>query len=179
MIDLTGYINRLKEFKTAIVLEMERGLLATATDTTSQLRNDSIDNGINFDGIEGAKVDYSDTKVPSFFFYNKVRNEAGRKFIKANKYASYYQIRQSQGLRNAFVNLSYTGKFWAALNPGIATRVGSLVSVEVSITDGIVRQYAGYLADRYGTFYVPTTRMQQEASLVLLDQLERRSKQYL
>lgn len=154
-------------------------LLSVVVDTTSQVRNRSIENGIFVDGLEGAKADYSTTEIPTYFFRAKVRNQGGRNYLKNNPLGTWHEFRKAQGLQSESVNLSYTGRFWASLQPGSLVRLGRVLSVEVTVGDGQVQQYADYLVDRYGEFYQPTLAEEGESRNVMKDELERALRAYL
>lgn len=159
--------------------EMPSILLSVVVDTTSQVRNRSIENGIYVDAMEGAKADYSTTEIPTYFFKAKVRNQGGRDYLKNNPLGTWHEFRKAQGLQSESVNLSYTGRFWASLSPGPLVRLGRVLSVEVAVGDSSVEQYADYLVDRYGEFYQPTQTEETESREVMRDQLERLLRAYL
>jgi hypothetical protein len=176
--DFKQWLQNIKSLRNALETGIPDALLATATDTTSQIRNRSQD-GIFVNAEQGATVDYSQNEVRTYYWYNQALNQRGRDYIKKNKKGTWGKFREAQGLSSDNVNLSYSGRFWASLVPGRVQRVANTFLVDVAVNDSEVQQYAGQLVDRYGNFYEPTQQEAAQASVVLVDQLERFLKQYL
>lgn len=177
--DENAFLSNLRALRQRLETELPNVLLATVVDTTSQIRNRSIENGIFVDAIEGAKATYSTNEIPTFFFKAKVKNQGGRDYLKNNPLGTWHDFKQAQGMPGQYVNLSYTGRFWANLGPGPLIQLGRVYSFEVSVSDGEVLKYADYLVDNYGEFYQPTQAEEKESREVMKDQLERFVKQYV
>lgn len=176
--DFKQLLRNVQNLRNALETGIPDALLATATDTTSQIKNRS-QSGIFVDAQEGNTVDYSENPMLTYYWYDLALNQRGRDYIKKNRKGTWGRFREAQGLEGENVNLSYTGRFWSSLLPGRVLRVANTFTVEVSVNDSEVQEYAGDLVARYGNFYDPTVQEAQEASNVLVEQLERIVKQYL
>jgi hypothetical protein len=109
-------------------------------------REESIRLGINMDGIDGVKVDYSSKKLPSWIRRKHILNAGGAYAVKFIPMQSWGDFRLAQGLKNRFVNLKYTGEHWESY---LIMSSHFKVYIVYFGDKGLMSK----LEDRYGEFY--------------------------
>lgn len=125
-------------------------------DTSVALRKeDSIERGINKEGKENAKVQYSDKLVPTYWFAGKELNQGGRTYVKENKTGNWYGLRQAEGLRSQNVNLTHTGDSWKGYKVLNVTVTSGLASAQIGVTGNHAEVFL-HNVKRYGKFYLNT-----------------------
>lgn len=153
MADLNDVIKAL--LKTADQLDEEiPALLLEQEITAKSLVQDRIqETGQN---AQGSKLgDYSDTKVPAFFFIGKGTKATDAKLkvlADEGKKLSYEEFRKLDGKQGGYVDLTFSGQMW---------RETGLVRKEVSKKQAVIvigqtsersEKIAGYNEQRYGNF---------------------------
>lgn len=136
--------------------------LATDYGTTSValVKEESIEKGINKDGQLGNKVSYSSKPVRGSSLIDAALNSAGRSYAKKQPVATYYGLRQAQGMRSPNVTLQYTGLSWKGYKVISVNPTASGASVLIGTTG---EHAAVFIANvkRYGTFYKATPDQRQ------------------
>jgi hypothetical protein len=112
----------------------------------------SIEEGIDKNGVPGSKVQYSTKTYPTSLLKGKELNQGGRNYVDKNKSGNWYGLRQAEGLRSKNVNLTHTGDSWKQYGVLRVTVSNSKVSIQVGIS-GSRADVFGYNVDRYGKFY--------------------------
>ena len=145
-------IEQLNQLYANIIQEMPSIVEEMAVTGVSLVKNRSINDGINQDGKEGSKATYSTNKTRTFKFLPKARNEAGRKYVKANRLGTWFEFRKAQGLTNEQVNLSYTNEMWRNYGLIQYRQSGTKFVYEVG-TKGDANKFEENVK-RYGKFYL-------------------------
>jgi hypothetical protein len=129
---------------------------------------------------KGFAAIYSQTKVPAFFLFGKELNNKGKKFLedrgvnvdgsqgKAKKKrrkkkedadpgtfetkTNWAEFRQAQGLQAQFVDLSYSNKMWANMQPVRTEETPTGVVCFLGATNKEAQEKMNYNRDRYGDF---------------------------
>lgn len=114
---------------------------------------------------EGFGKSYSTNPIPVWFLSGKELNASGLKYIDANKKGSkkrgkpagdgtgtWGEFRAAQGLQNSFVDLSYSNKMWANMQPVAIVREGSVVYARLGGTNTEAQNKMNWNRDEYGDF---------------------------
>lgn len=102
---------------------------------------------------------YSENKIPSWFLTGKELNAAGPAYIKrVNKQkvdrglGNWKEFRAAQGLQTGHVDLSFTNKMWANMQPLEARIVDGVISAPLGATNIEAQNKMNWNRDRYGDF---------------------------
>lgn len=105
---------------------------------------------------KGFGAAYSDEKLPAFFFYDDELNGAGKAFIAKNEeqgeFMNWKDLRNAQGLQTGHVDLSYSNKMWANMQPGPVEYNGEVVTAPLAASNTEAQKKMNYNRDRYGDF---------------------------
>lgn len=128
-------------------------LLYKYADTSlDELKKESIDNGINFNGVDGLKTAYSRVKIPAWIRGKHILNAAGAFAVKFVEMQSWGDFRLVQGLKSRYINLKYTGEHWDSYD--IISSKGKVYVIYYGDLDKISQ-----LSERYGEYYTMTDKM--------------------
>lgn len=128
---------------------------------------------------EGFGVLYSNNPVPAWFFHGKELNQRGTKFLEqrgvdpgtgiageakkkrkkkgepAEQYpttATWKEFRAAQGLQTAFIDLSYSNKMWANMQPVKVENRGQIVVALLGATNREAQNKMNWNRERFGDF---------------------------
>lgn len=173
MADISEFKKRLKEIEEA-VLQKAPDIAITLTLSAKALAERNIkDRGF------GAK--YSINKIPAWFLHGKELNQKGTKFLqdrgvdagtgaqgepkkkrrkkgetadpgKFDKMTNWGEFRQAQGLQTDHVDLSYSNKMFANMQPVRVEQKGDIYLAPLGATNTEARDKMNWNRDRYGDF---------------------------
>jgi hypothetical protein len=126
---------------------------------------------------QGFNAQYSDTQIPAWFFDGKELNGQGTKFLeqhgvfakgkgpgkkgkkkdkapltKEERLANWKEFRQAQGLPIGFVDLTYSGKMFAAMGPLTVQINNNIYSAPLGAGNKQAQSEMNYNFIRYGDF---------------------------
>lgn len=146
MINTKDYRKFMRNMVSKVRRQTNDSMFEFAVKTFDKLRDESIKNGINFDGIDGKKTTYSDKKIPSWMRAKYILNSAGAYSVKFIPMQSWGDFRKGQGLKSKYVNLSYTGEHWDSYTTiSSHTKIYTVFFGDANIMSS--------LEERYGDFY--------------------------
>lgn len=123
---------------------------------------------------------YSPTRVPVFFFYNKALNGAGRQYVKnkqkqkgPDRLGTWGEFRGAQGLPTDGVYLTYTGRMFRSLTTLYAGFTGTLYAARIVASDQEEANKVQWNMKRYGDFLRPIGAEVVEVQQVAQVELER------
>lgn len=100
---------------------------------------------------------YSINKIPAWFLHGKELNKGGSTFLeglskKGIKLTNWGEFRAAQGLPTDHVDLSYTNKMWANMQPQEPTEENGIVSAPLAATNAEAQNKMNWNKERYGDF---------------------------
>lgn len=130
---------------------------------------------------QGFGAMYSTTKIPAWFLHGKALNQSGVTFLKKHgvrpdtgeqgeglkkrrkkkgdpdpgkfdKFTNWGEFRAAQGLQNDHVDISYSNKTWANMQPQDAIEDGDIVRAPLGATNTEAQNKMNWNRDRYGDF---------------------------
>lgn len=129
---------------------------------------------------DGFGAMYSQNKIPAWFLYGKELNQSGTKFLenhgvnvqgkqgdpkkkrrkkkgdpdpgKFDKLTNWGEFRAAQGLQNSHVDVSYSNKMWANMQPKTPEEDGDIVRAPLAATNTEAQNKMNWNRDRYGDF---------------------------
>ncbi len=153
MADLDDVINALRNTADELDEEIPRLLLEQEITAKSLVQDRIQETGKDAKG--GQLGQYSDTKIPAFFFIGKGTKATDAKLkvlSDEGKKISYEDFRKLDGKQGSYVDLTFTGQMW---------RDTGLVQQQVSKSNTVIvigqktersEKVAGYNEKRYGNF---------------------------
>lgn len=153
MADIEDVIRTLEE--TADQLEQEIPVLLLEQQVTAKsLVQDRVqETGKDAKGKQLGE--YSDTKVPAFFFFGVGKKSTDAKLKKLQmegKGISYSDFRRLDGKQNKHVDLTFTGRLWRETGLKAQTSDKKRSTIIIGQTSERSEKIAGYLEKRYGNF---------------------------
>lgn len=121
----------------------------------------------------GFGKEYSDYKLPVFFFIGKELNAGGTEYIESRKetkskkikkleditekdladgMGNWGEFRAAQGLQVEHVDLSYSNKMWASMSPTEVQEIGLIFRSELGSTNEEGQSKMNFSFERYGDF---------------------------
>lgn len=125
------------------------------------VKEESIEKGINKDGQPGNKVSHSSKPVRSSSLIDTALNAAGRVYAKKQPVATYYGLRQAQGMQSKNITLQYSGLSWKGYKVISVNSTASGASVLIGATGEHAEIFIANIK-RYGAFYKTTSEQQQQ-----------------
>lgn len=125
------------------------------------VKEESIEKGINRDGQPGNKVSYSGKPVRGSSLIDAALNYAGRAYAQKQPVATYYGLRQAQGMQSPNVTLQYSGLSWKGYKVISVNPTASGASVLIGATGEHAAIFVANIK-RYGAFYKTTPEQQQQ-----------------
>lgn len=173
MPDLQEFHKRMEEIRQAI-----RNSLPAIATTVSLSAKAIAERRIKDQGF-GAM--YSTNKIPAWFLHGKHLNQSGVTFLKKHgvrpdtgeqgeglkkrrkkkgdpdpgsfdKLTNWGEFRQAQGLQAAHVDVSYSNKMWANMQPKEPEENGDIVRAPLAATNTEAQNKMNWNRDRYGDF---------------------------
>lgn len=158
--DLQILINALKDVRDALPEVLSK--TATSMSLTAKALAERQIKDIGFGQV------YSATPVPTFFLKGRVLNNQGTRAIEQEEKKqasenrkqktdfqptmSYKELRQVQGLQSSHVDLTYSGKMWAGMQPMEVEINGYEYTAPLGGTNTESQQAMNYNYARYGDF---------------------------
>lgn len=138
--------------KLAAALEPEA--LKAGADIAALVENRIVTTGKKSSGAP--LTAYSEKEVPAFFFFNRSRNAAGERAVRAKAKAregiSYKEFRGLNGLNTAQKNLEFTGEMWQEFGvTGIRVIQPGLIVVSIGGKSNRSEELLGYHSERENT----------------------------
>lgn len=113
---------------------------------------------------------YSDNKLPLFFFEARVLNKAGFERLKKQRKkdedpkkrssASYAEFRISQGLENSYKNFEFSGQMFTGISY-VVTQFGENHLITIAPTTDYAKKVLGYVVWRHGKILLTSEEEQQ------------------
>lgn len=173
MPDISEFKEVLKKIREAVQAKLP-DIAATLTISAKALAERNIKDA-------GFGVLYSTNQVPAWFFHGKELNATGTKFLedhgvspvtgaqgegkkkrrkkkgdpdpgKFDKFTTWGEFRGAQGLQNAFVDLSYSNKMWANMQPVRIEQRDDVYLAPLGATNTEAQNKMNWNRDRYGDF---------------------------
>lgn len=126
---------KIQRARAAMLTDFRREALAAGADAAALVESRIVHTGKKSDGTPLSP--YSTKQVPAFFYFNRSRNNAGERAVRARakkkQGVSYKEFRQLNGLNTDKKNLEFTGEMWQGFGvtgvtitrPGVAeVRIG-------------------------------------------------------
>lgn len=115
---------------------------------------------------------YSETLVPSYWFYDKELNAKGKTFLEGlipvedeegdKVYlTNWKEFREAQGLQTKFVDLSYSNEMWRGLFPSEPYVINEQYFSELAHTNTEGQDKMNYNRERYGEFILKSADMEK------------------
>lgn len=99
---------------------------------------------------------YSQTTIPAWFLEGKELNNAGANFIakkkKAKEETNWSELRAAQGLQVGHVDLSYSNKMWAGMQPEEPQEQGGIIRAPLAGGNVETQNKMNWNFERYGDF---------------------------
>jgi hypothetical protein len=173
MPDINALKEKLKQIEEA-VLQKAPEIAITLTLSAKALAERNIKD-------KGFGYKYSQNKIPAWFLHGKELNQKGTKFLQDrgvdagtgaqgepkkkrrkkgetaepgqfDKTTNWAEFRSAQGLQNAFVDLSYSNKMFANMQPVRVEQKGDLFLAPLGATNIEAQDKMNWNRDRYGDF---------------------------
>jgi hypothetical protein len=173
MPDINALKEKLKQIEEA-VLQKAPEIAITLTLSAKALAERNIKD-------KGFGYKYSQNKIPAWFLHGKELNQKGTKFLQDrgvdagtgaqgepkkkrrkkgetaepgqfDKTTNWAEFRSAQGLQNAFVDLSYSNKMFANMQPVRVEQKGDLYLAPLGATNTEAQDKMNWNRDRYGDF---------------------------
>lgn len=173
MPDINALKEKLKQIEEA-VLQKAPEIAITLTLSAKALAERNIKD-------KGFGYKYSQNKIPAWFLHGKELNQKGTKFLQDrgvdagtgaqgepkkkrrkkgetaepgqfDKTTNWAEFRSAQGLQNAFVDLSYSNKMFANMQPIRVEQKGDLYLAPLGATNTEAQDKMNWNRDRYGDF---------------------------
>ena len=104
----------------------------------------------------GFNESYSDAKYPAWFLIGEELNQAGLSFLKTKKEndepTNWAELRESQGLQSAHVDLSYSNEMWSGMQPQEPYELNGAIVAPLAHTNTAGQRKMNYNFERYGDF---------------------------
>jgi hypothetical protein len=172
MADLNDFKAKLKQMEEAIKAKLPEVAEVLAISAKGMAERNIKENGFG-------KI-YSAARYPAWFLHGKELNQKGTKFLADrgvtgpgqqgetkkprkkkgetgdpapfDKLTNWGEFRAAQGLQNAFVDLSYSNKMWANMQPVYVDTQGLVVRAYLGATNREAQEKMNYNRERYGDF---------------------------
>jgi hypothetical protein len=172
MADLNEFKAKLKQMEEAIKARLPEVAEVLAISAKGMAERNIKEKGFG-------KV-YSAVKYPAWFLHGKELNQKGTKFLADrgvtgpgqqgeakkprrkkgetgdpapfDKRTNWGEFRAAQGLQNSFVDLSYSNKMWANMQPVTVDMQGLVVRAFLGATNREAQEKMNYNRERYGDF---------------------------
>lgn len=173
MPDISEFSKRLKEIEAAVLQKMPEIAITLTLSAKALAERNIKEKGFGFK--------YSQNKIPAWFLHGKELNQKGTKFLEDrgvnpqtgaqgeakkkrrkkgetadpghfDKTTNWGEFRSAQGLQNAFVDLSYSNKMFANMQPVRVEQKGDLYLAPLGATNTEARDKMNWNRDRYGDF---------------------------
>ena len=136
-------------------LEEKIPLIVIGTNVTAKslVQNRIQETGKDKDGKQLGN--YSETKVPAFFYFGKGKKTTDSKVKKNSrekKPLSYKQFRELDGKQSKYVDLTFTGKMWQGIGLIQENKGKGFASFKIGPKDARTAELAAYNEARYGNF---------------------------
>lgn len=157
MADLNDLIKKLNEAADKIDQELPSLLLESEITAKSLVQKRIQDEGKDKDGKKIG--DYSQNKIPAFFYLGKGTKKSDvkvRKAIKEKKKLSYADFRRLDGKQNKFVDLTFTGQMFRDIGVTETNNNSKEASIVIAPKTKRSEEVAGYNTERFGNFLAPS-----------------------
>lgn len=172
MANLDDLRKRLQQIREAVTVKLPDIAVAVTVSAKALAERNIKDKGF------AAK--YSDTRIPAWFLHGKELNASGTKFLEDrgvtpagqqgqakkkrrkkgetgdpghfDKLTNWKEFRGAQGLQIDHVDLSYSNKMWANMQPVRVEQRGDIIVAPLGATNTEAQDKMNWNRDRYGDF---------------------------
>ena len=160
MLTIAQRISQLQQMETRLPGKLIELAKDYGNTSVALVKEESIEKGINRDGQPSNKVSYLSKPVRDSSLIDAALNSAGRAYAQKQPLATYYGLRQAQGMQSPNVTLQYSGLSWKGYKVISVNPTASGASVLIGATGEHAAVFFANIK-RYGAFYKTTPEHQQ------------------